>query len=268
MADAGISAFAMELMPRTRAQVMDVLSSQSNLAGYNAVRRRGRRCSAAPSRLMMTAAGTLPAAKVFVMGVGVAGLQAIATATRLGAVVPATDVRPSPRSRSKSLGAKFLVVEDQGSRGEGAGGYATEMSHEYQAKQAELIAGHIAKQDIVITTALIPGQPAPRLISEPVANDEAGLGDRRSRGRAGGNVEGAIAGEVVRRRHRDRRLHRYAGRVREPRRLRARPVFLPRDAGRQIGRALAGRRGTTNSRGTALTRAVRWSSLPPAAAPE
>jgi H+-translocating NAD(P) transhydrogenase subunit alpha len=167
MAQAGLSAFAMELMPRiTRAQVMDVLSSQANLAGYRAVidaaaaYRRGM-------PMMMTAAGTVPAAKVFIMGAGVAGLQAIATARRLGAVVTATDVRPAAKEQVASLGAKFIAVEDEEfKQAETATGYAKPMSAEYQAKQAELVAAHIAKQDIVITTALIPGRAAPQLVSE------------------------------------------------------------------------------------------------------
>ena len=166
MADAGIVAFAMELMPRiTRAQSMDVLSSQANLAGYRAVvDAAGEFGRAFP--MMMTAAGTVPAAKVFIMGVGVAGLQAIATARRLGAIVTATDVRPATKEQVESLGAKFLAVEDEEFKNaQTAGGYAKEMSKEYQAKQAALVAEHIKKQDIVITTALIPGRPAPKLIS-------------------------------------------------------------------------------------------------------
>jgi H+-translocating NAD(P) transhydrogenase subunit alpha len=156
----------MELMPRiTRAQVMDVLSSQANLAGYRAVIDGAAEYGRA-FPMMMTAAGTVPAARVFVMGVGVAGLQAIATARRLGAVVTATDVRPAVKEQVESLGAKFLAVEDEEFRqAETAGGYAKEMSKEYQAKQAELVASHIAKQDMVITTALIPGRPAPKLVS-------------------------------------------------------------------------------------------------------
>jgi NAD(P) transhydrogenase subunit alpha len=166
MANAGVAAFAMELMPRiTRAQVMDVLSSQANLAGYRAVIDGAAEYGRA-FPMMMTAAGTVPAARVFVMGVGVAGLQAIATARRLGAVVTATDVRPAVKEQVESLGAKFLAVEDEEFRqAETAGGYAKEMSKEYQAKQAELVASHIAKQDMVITTALIPGRPAPKLVS-------------------------------------------------------------------------------------------------------
>src|SRR5690606_2070602 len=166
LAEAGVSAFAMELMPRiTRAQVMDVLSSQANLAGYRAVIEAAEAFGRA-FPMMMTAAGTVPAAKVFVMGVGVAGLQAIAPARRLGAIVTATDVRPAVKEQVESLGAKFIAVEDDEFRqAETAGGYAKEMSKEYQAKQAALTAEHIKKQDIVITTALIPGRPAPRLVS-------------------------------------------------------------------------------------------------------
>jgi NAD(P) transhydrogenase subunit alpha len=157
----------MELMPRiTRAQSMDVLSSQSNLAGYKAV----VDAAAAFERalpMMMTAAGTVPAARVFVMGVGVAGLQAIATARRLGAIVSATDVRPAVKEQVASLGAKFIAVEDEEfKQAETAGGYAKEMSDAYKKKQAELIAEHIKGQDIIITTALIPGRPAPKLISK------------------------------------------------------------------------------------------------------
>ena len=158
MADAGLVAFAMELMPRiTRAQSMDVLSSQANLAGYRAVIDAAEEYGRALP-MMMTAAGTVPAAKVFIMGVGVAGLQAIATARRLGAIVTATDVRPATKEQVESLGAKFLAVEDEEFKNaQTAGGYAKEMSKEYQAKQAALTAEHIKKQDIVITTALIPG---------------------------------------------------------------------------------------------------------------
>jgi H+-translocating NAD(P) transhydrogenase subunit alpha len=176
MAKAGVSAFAMEFMPRiTRAQVMDVLSSQANLAGYRAVIDGAAEFGRALP-MMMTAAGTVPAARIFIMGVGVAGLQAIATARRLGAVVTATDVRPATKEQVESLGAKFLAVEDDEFRqAQTAGGYAKEMSKEYQAKQAELTASHIAKQDIVITTALIPGRPAPKLVSaEMVASMRAG----------------------------------------------------------------------------------------------
>jgi NAD(P) transhydrogenase subunit alpha len=161
-----ISAFSMELMPRiTRAQSMDVLSSQANLAGYRAVVDATAEYGRAMP-MMMTAAGTVPAARVFVMGAGVAGLQAIATARRLGAVVSATDVRPASKEQVASLGGKFIAVEDEEfKQAETSGGYAKEMSAEYRAKQAELVSSHIAKQDIVITTALIPGRPAPQLIS-------------------------------------------------------------------------------------------------------
>ncbi len=166
LAGTGVSSFAMEFMPRiTRAQVMDVLSSQANLAGYRAVIDGASEYGRALP-MMMTAAGTVPAAKIFIMGVGVAGLQAIATARRMGAIVTATDVRPATKEQVESLGAKFLAVEDEEFlQAQTAGGYAKEMSTEYQAKQAALTASHIAKQDIVITTALIPGRPAPKLIS-------------------------------------------------------------------------------------------------------
>jgi NAD(P) transhydrogenase subunit alpha len=166
MAKAGVSAIAMELMPRiTRAQVMDVLSSQANLAGYRAVVDAAAEYGRAMP-MMMTPAGTVPAARLFVMGVGVAGLQAIATARRLGAIVTATDVRLATKEQVESLGAKFVAVEDEEFRqAETAGGYAKEMSDAYKAKQAALVASHIAKQDIVVTTALIPGRPAPRLVT-------------------------------------------------------------------------------------------------------
>ena len=199
MAKAGITAFAMELMPRiTRAQSMDVLSSQANLAGYRAViDASGEYGRALP--MMMTAAGTVPAAKIFVMGVGVAGLQAIATARRLGGIVTATDVRPAVKEQVQSLGAKFIAVEDdEFKQAETAAGYAKEMSKEYQAKQAALVAEHIKKQDIVITTALIPGRPAPQLISkEMVASMRPGSVIVDLAVERGGNVEGAKAGEVV-----------------------------------------------------------------------
>ncbi len=167
LAEAKVTAFAMELLPRiTRAQGMDVLSSQANLAGYRAVIDAAAVFGRALP-MMMTAAGTVPAARVFVMGAGVAGLQAIATARRLGAVVTATDVRPAAKEQVESLGAKFIAVEDEEFKAaETAAGYAKEMSKEYQAKQAVLVAAHIAKQDIVITTALIPGRPAPKLVSK------------------------------------------------------------------------------------------------------
>ena len=167
LAAKGATAFAMEFIPRiTRAQVMDVLSSQANLAGYRAVIEAAEAYGRALP-MMMTAAGTVAAAKVFIMGVGVAGLQAIATARRLGAVVTATDVRPVAKEQVASLGAKFIAVEDEEFKAaETAGGYAKQMSPEYQAKQAELTASHITKQDIVVTTALIPGRPAPVLVTE------------------------------------------------------------------------------------------------------
>jgi NAD(P) transhydrogenase subunit alpha len=166
MAATGVAAFAMELMPRiTRAQVMDVLSSQANLAGYRAVIDGAEEYGRA-FPMMMTPAGTVPAARVFIMGVGVAGLQAIATARRLGAIVTATDVRPATKEQVESLGAKFVAVEDdEFKQAETSGGYAKEMSDAYKAKQAALVATHIAKQDVVITTALIPGRPAPRLVT-------------------------------------------------------------------------------------------------------
>src|SRR5215217_3835404 len=198
MADAGISAFAMELMPRiTRAQVMDVLSSQANLAGYRAVIEAAESFGRA-FPMMMTAAGTVPAAKVFVMGVGVAGLQAIATARRLGAVVTATDVRPATKEQVESLGAKFLAVEDEEFKNaQTAGGYAKEMSKEYQAKQAELLSSHLAKQDIVITTALIPGRPAPKLVNAAqVASMKPGSIIVDLAVEQGGNVEGVKLGQV------------------------------------------------------------------------
>ena len=199
LADAGVTAFAMELMPRiTRAQSMDVLSSQANLAGYRAVIDAAAEYGRALP-MMMTAAGTVPATRVFVMGAGVAGLQAIATARRLGAIVTATDVRPAAKEQVESLGAKFIAVEDDEFRAaETAGGYAKEMSKEYQAKQAALVAEHIKKQDIVITTALIPGRPAPRLISkEMVASMRPGSVIVDLAVERGGNVEGVAADTVA-----------------------------------------------------------------------
>jgi NAD(P) transhydrogenase subunit alpha len=199
LADAGVSAFAMELMPRiTRAQVMDVLSSQANLAGYRAVI-EGAEAFGRAFPMMMTAAGTVPAAKVFVMGVGVAGLQAIATARRLGAVVSATDVRPATKEQVESLGAKFLAVEDEEFKNaQTAGGYAKEMSKEYQAKQAALTAEHIKKQDIIITTALIPGRPAPKLVTlDMVKSMKPGSVLVDLAVERGGNVEGAKADEIA-----------------------------------------------------------------------
>jgi H+-translocating NAD(P) transhydrogenase subunit alpha len=199
MANAGISAFAMELMPRiTRAQAMDVLSSQANLAGYRAVIDAAAEYGRALP-MMMTAAGTVPAAKLFVMGAGVAGLQAIATARRLGAIVTGTDVRPAAKEQVESLGAKFIAVEDEEfKQAETAGGYAKEMSKEYQAKQAALVAEHVKRQDIVITTALIPGRPAPRLISkEMIASMRPGSVIVDLAVERGGNCELVKAGEVV-----------------------------------------------------------------------
>jgi len=200
-AAAGLEALAMEFMPRiTRAQSMDVLSSQSNLAGYKAVLEAASRYGRA-FPLMMTAAGTVSAARVFVMGVGVAGLQAIATARRLGAQVSATDVRSATREQIQSLGAKPVFVEDvAGIEGEGSGGYAGEMGEDYRRAQAELVSGHIAKQDIVITTALIPGRSAPRLVSDTqVASMRPGSVIYDLAAAQGGNVEGSAADEVVER---------------------------------------------------------------------
>ncbi|ALE17039.1 NAD(P) transhydrogenase alpha subunit [Altererythrobacter epoxidivorans] len=198
-AKAGFEALSMEFMPRiTRAQSMDVLSSQSNLAGYKAVLVAANEYGRA-FPMMMTAAGTVQAAKVFVMGVGVAGLQAIATAKRLGAQVSATDVRSATKEQIQSLGAKPIFVESvEGIEGEGSGGYATEMSEEYQKAQAELVSGHIAKQDIVITTALIPGRAAPRLISDAqIATMKPGSVIFDLAVAQGGNVEGSVADQVV-----------------------------------------------------------------------
>ena len=195
----GLEALAMEFMPRiTRAQSMDILSSQSNLSGYKAVLDAAAEYGRA-FPMMMTAAGTISAARVFVMGVGVAGLQAIATARRLGAQVSATDVRSATKEQIESLGAKAIFVEDvKGIEGEGAGGYATEMSDEYKAAQAALVSSHIAKQDIVITTALIPGRPAPRLISDAqIASMKPGSVIVDLAVEQCGNVEGAVAGEVL-----------------------------------------------------------------------
>jgi NAD(P) transhydrogenase subunit alpha len=199
LADARVTAFAMELMPRiTRAQSMDVLSSQANLAGYRAVIDASSEYGRA-FPMMMTAAGTVPAARVFIMGVGVAGLQAIATARRLGAVVTATDVRPATKEQVESLGAKFLAVEDEEFKNaQTAGGYAKEMSKEYQAKQAALVAEHIKKQDVIITTALIPGRPAPRLVSaEMVGSMRPGSVIVDLAVERGGNVDGVQAGKVA-----------------------------------------------------------------------
>ena len=199
MAKAGLTTFAMELMPRiTRAQSMDILSSQANLAGYQAVIDAAHEFDRAMP-MMMTAAGTVPAAKVFVMGAGVAGLQAIATARRLGAAVSATDVRPAAKEQVASLGAKFIAVEDDEFKAaETAGGYAKEMSKEYQAKQAALVAEHIAKQDMVITTALIPGRPAPRLVTrQMLAAMRNGSVVVDLAVERGGNIEGSEAGTIA-----------------------------------------------------------------------
>ncbi|MCW2411044.1 MULTISPECIES: Re/Si-specific NAD(P)(+) transhydrogenase subunit alpha [unclassified Sphingobium] len=198
-AAAGLEALAMEFMPRiTRAQSMDILSSQSNLSGYKAVLDAAAEYGRA-FPMMMTAAGTVSAARVFVMGVGVAGLQAIATARRLGAQVSATDVRAATKEQIESLGAKPIFVDAvKGIEGEGSGGYATEMSPEYQKAQAELVSSHIAKQDIVITTALIPGRAAPRLISDAqIATMKPGSVIVDLAVEQGGNVEGAVPGEIA-----------------------------------------------------------------------
>jgi NAD(P) transhydrogenase subunit alpha len=197
MAEAGVSSFAMELMPRiTRAQSMDVLSSQANLAGYRAVIEAAAQYERA-FPMMMTAAGTVPAAKVFVMGAGVAGLQAIATARRLGAVVTATDVRAAAGEQVQSLGAKFIMT-DALKDASGEGGYARELTDAEKKAQADLVAGHIARQDIVITTALIPGRPAPRLVTaEMVRSMRPGSVIVDLAVERGGNVEGAEAGKIV-----------------------------------------------------------------------
>ena len=198
-AAAGVEALAMEFMPRiTRAQSMDILSSQSNLAGYKAVIEAASAYGRA-FPMMMTAAGTVNAARAFIMGVGVAGLQAIATARRLGAQVSATDVRSATKEQIESLGAKAIFVENvKGIEGEGAGGYATEMSEEYKAAQAELVSSHIAKQDIVITTALIPGRAAPRLITDAqIASMKPGSVIFDLAVAQGGNVEGSVPDQVT-----------------------------------------------------------------------
>jgi len=199
LAAKGVDALAMEFVPRiSRAQAMDALSSQANLAGYRAVI-EGANAYGKALPMMMTAAGTVAAAKIFIMGVGVAGLQAIATARRLGAVVTATDVRPATKEQVESLGAKFLAVEDEEfKQAQTAGGYAKEMSAEYRAKQAALVGAHIAKQDIVITTALIPGRPAPVLVTaEQVASMKPGSILIDLAVEQGGNVAGAKPDETV-----------------------------------------------------------------------
>ena len=199
LAAKGATAYAMEFVPRiTRAQVMDALSSQANLAGYRAVIEAASAYGKA-FPMMMTAAGTVAPAKAFIMGVGVAGLQAIATARRLGAVVSATDVRPATKEQVESLGAKFIAVEDEEFKSaETSGGYAKEMSAEYKAKQAALVTAHIAKQDIVITTALIPGRAAPILVTrDQVASMKPGSVLIDLAAPQGGNVEGCKADEIV-----------------------------------------------------------------------
>lgn len=198
-AGAGVTAYALEYIPRiSRAQSMDVLSSQSNLAGYRAVVEAGAIYGRAYP-MMMTAAGTIAPAKAFIMGVGVAGLQAIATARRLGAVTTATDVRPATKEQVASLGAKFIAVENEEFKeAETAGGYAKQMSAEYQKLQAELTASHIAKQDVVITTALIPGRPAPKLIDKKMlASMRPGSVIVDLAVERGGNCEGAKPGEII-----------------------------------------------------------------------
>ena len=199
LAKSGAVGIAMEFVPRiSRAQSMDALSSQANLAGYRAVI-EGAQAYGRAMPMMMTAAGTVAAAKVFVMGVGVAGLQAIATARRLGAVVTATDVRPATKEQVESLGAKFIaVVDDEFKNAQTAGGYAKEMSQDYQAKQAALVSEHIKKQDIVITTALIPGRPAPRLVNAAqVASMKPGSILVDLAVEQGGNVEGVKLNQTV-----------------------------------------------------------------------
>lgn len=199
LAKAGVDAFSMEFVPRiSRAQSMDVLSSQSNLAGYKAVLDAAEHYAHA-FPMMMTAAGTVPPAKVFVMGAGVAGLQAIATARRLGAVVSATDVRPAAKEQVESLGASFVAVEDEEfKQAETAGGYAKEMSAGYKKKQAELVAAHIAKQDVVITTALIPGRPAPELVTKDMVKSmKPGSVVVDLAVETGGNCALSKAGEVL-----------------------------------------------------------------------
>ena len=199
LAQTGASLFSMEFMPRiTRAQSMDVLSSQANLAGYKAVVDAASMFEQAVP-MMMTAAGTVPAAKIFIMGVGVAGLQAIATARRLGAIVTATDVRPATKEQVASLGAKFIAVEDdEFKQAQTATGYAKPMSPEYQAKQAELVSNHIKTQDVVITTALIPGRPAPKLLTRAMVDSmKPGAVIMDLAAERGGNCELTVPGEII-----------------------------------------------------------------------
>jgi NAD(P) transhydrogenase subunit alpha len=198
-AECGVDAFAMELMPRiSRAQSMDVLSSQSNLAGYKAVVDAAAEFERAMP-MMMTAAGTVPPARVMVLGAGVAGLQAIATARRLGAIVSATDVRPVAKEQVESLGASFVMVEsEETAEAETAGGYAKEMSEDYKRRQAELVAETLKKQDIVITTALIPGRPAPLLVTRAMVESmRPGSIIVDLAVEQGGNCELSRAGETV-----------------------------------------------------------------------
>ncbi|MEM1020654.1 MAG: Re/Si-specific NAD(P)(+) transhydrogenase subunit alpha [Pseudomonadota bacterium] len=197
LASAGLTSFAMELMPRiTRAQSMDILSSQSNLAGYKAVLDACAEFGRALP-MMMTAAGTIPAARVFIMGAGVAGLQAVATAKRLGAIVTATDVRAAAKEQVESLGGKFIMV-DIPAQDDSAGGYARALTEDEQAKQAELVAGHVPKQDIIITTALIPGRQAPQLMSEEMVKSmKPGSVIVDLAVEQGGNVAGSKPGEIV-----------------------------------------------------------------------
>jgi len=198
-AEAGLTAFALELMPRiSRAQSMDILSSQNNLAGYKAVIDGAAEFGSAMP-MMMTSAGTVPPAKVFIMGVGVAGLQAIATAKRLGAVVTATDVRPATKEQVESLGGKFVMVDEASMKdAETSGGYAKEMSDDFKKKQAQVVADHIKKQDIVITTALIPGRQAPILVTaEMVQSMKAGAIIVDLAAEAGGNCALTEPGQVV-----------------------------------------------------------------------
>lgn len=198
-ASRNVALFSMEFMPRiTRAQSMDVLSSQANLAGYKAVVDAAAMFGSALP-MMMTAAGTVPAAKIFIMGVGVAGLQAIATARRLGGIVSATDVRPATKEQVASLGAKFVAVEDEEfKQAQTAAGYAKPMSPEYQAKQAELVANHIKAQDIVVTTALIPGRPAPKLITKAMVESmKAGAVIVDLAAERGGNCELTQPGQII-----------------------------------------------------------------------